>query len=56
MDGADIFKDDADRRYLLEKVASYLKIIGPAVSWAINRGKDIATKKDVDKFMYLPPG
>jgi len=42
--------------YVVEEVAVYLKISGPAVSWAIRRGKELVSKKDVDKFINLPPG
>lgn len=42
--------------YRIEEVAAYMKISGPAVSWAINKGKDVVSKKDIVIFNYLPPG
>ena len=42
--------------YKISEVAEYMKISGPAVSWAINKGKDIVSKKDIVKFNNLPPG
>jgi putative transposase len=42
--------------YSIEDVADYMNISNPAVSWAINRGKELVTKEDVVNFNYLPPG
>jgi hypothetical protein len=42
--------------FSVEEVARYLKLSGPAVSWAINGGRKLVTKKDISKFINLPPG
>jgi REP element-mobilizing transposase RayT len=42
--------------FSVEDVAAFLRISGPAVSWAKEKGRGLVTEKDLVKFINLPPG
>ena len=43
-------------RFPVARVADYLGLSSPAVSWAINKGSELLGNNDINKFTNLPPG
>ncbi len=42
--------------FSVDEVSRFLNVSGPAISWTLSKAEGVMTKKEISKFINLPPG